>query len=82
MAMSGHEGKQGRSAAGAIALVFVVLLPLFYVLSIGPAAWMMKHKHIPDNGTIETIYFPLMWLHENVNIARQLLEWYVAIWER
>jgi len=80
--MTDHDNKQqGRSAAGVVVLVCVVLLPVFYVLSVGPAAWLVKHKCLPET-IVDTIYLPLLWLHENVKPARYLLEWYVALWER
>ncbi len=61
--------------------LLVMGLPLFYVLSIGPAALMMSKTH-PSGTTMQvitTFYEPLDWAHEKT-FLKEPLEIYVKFW--
>lgn len=69
-----------RSSGGlgiAVALVMLALLPVLYVLSVGPVA-MMFPQEPPDWAKV--VYAPLIWLAETSDVAAKVLEWYVRLW--
>ena len=64
-------GERERSDTGPIAVVLIVLLvvlPFVYVLSYGPAYWLLHSScdHSPDwhlwSERVEAFYWPLHWL--------------------
>jgi hypothetical protein len=58
----------------------LVLAPVLYTLSVGPAAYLVGRAG-KGEGTVQVIYAPLIWLHENTQL-RKPLDWYVGPWER
>jgi hypothetical protein len=62
------EGESHRSSAW---MVWLAALPLLYVLSIGPAAMIVKGKPT-EVVTWRKVYAPLVWLHENTFLRRPL----------
>ncbi len=78
-----HDSERRSKSGGAIvaAIVLVAMLPLFYVLSLGPAAWLADHGYINgDEGSAAAkLYFPLAILGENVPLLGDLLEAYMSL---
>jgi len=68
--------REPSAAAGWIAAV-LLLSPLLYVLSIGPAGWLQKRGHLP--GDMRSIYAPVVWLHNNTPLEKPL-GWYAELW--
>jgi len=62
-----------------VILVIAVLLPLLYVLSLGPVVMMIERGGMQTEFW-EWFYWPLQWLHEHVEFVRPFLEWYVELW--
>ena len=66
----------------AIALVIALLLPMLYVLSIGPAVYVLKatgpNRELEE--AVEVFYFPVEFLHQTTPL-RGPLEAYVEFWE-
>jgi hypothetical protein len=71
--------KSGGGAMAAALVTFLLLMPVLYVLSLGPAIWYVNRGNEP--GIFETIYYPIAWLYENCEPAQPLLDWYVEIWQ-
>jgi len=55
----------------------MLLLPVLYVLSIGPAGWANQNGYLPDD--IRGFYAPIVWLHDNTPLAKPL-DWYGELW--
>jgi len=74
------ESRRSRSGA-ALALVMVILLPMLYVLSIGPAAMLVQMTGTEQElaPVLQVFYFPVIWLHENTPL-REPLDAYVELW--
>ena len=68
------------SGSAALALIVAALLaaPMLYLLSVGPAVWLVNQQYFHES-TFESLYAPLVWLHENT-LAEKPLEWYVELW--
>jgi len=66
----------------AIALGMALLLPILYVLSIGPAAYLVRATGpSPElEEAAQWFYFPVVWLHENTPLHKPLNA-YVEFWE-
>jgi hypothetical protein len=73
---------QQRRGYGFWVVFALVLAPLLYTLSVGlgPAAYLVGRAG-KGEGTVQVIYAPLIWLHENTPL-RKPLDWYVGPWER
>ena len=60
-------------------------LPLAYVLSFGPAMWLMgcllKAGLINEGGQVVfgVLYFPLWWIGERSPVIEAVLRWYAAL---
>lgn len=63
----------------AVILLVAVLLPVLYVLSVGPVI-MMIERGGTDAEFWAWFYTPLEWLHEHVEFTRSFLDWYVELW--
>ena len=73
-----RDEKRGGSGC-AIGLVLVVSpLPVLYVLSIGPAAWMVNGNNPPR--TFQAFYYPLAWLAEHSRPFQDALGRYMDLW--
>lgn len=63
--------------------VAFVMLPILYVLSIGPYVWWQSHgSKYPTAGelsTFYTIYGPLLWLADQSDWIGSTLNWYVGL---
>jgi hypothetical protein len=61
------------------AIAFVlVLTPVLYVLSIGPAGWLVDAGHL-SRSRFHSLYAPVVWLHDRT-LLEQPLEWYGGLW--
>lgn len=61
-------------------IIFVIVVPLLYVLSIGPVAAVLSRTKSPQRLQIlEKIYAPVIWLHGHT-ILKEPLEAYVELW--
>jgi hypothetical protein len=77
--------KSSQSMRGAtVALVaMIVLMPLLYLLSIGPAVWLFKNGAF-SVGTMESIimpvYAPLDWVRGHFPLCGAVMDSYVELW--
>ena len=66
----------------ALAVVLLFLVPISYVLSIGPASRLLRLKRI-DSETYETIYAPMCWAATdsagNQTLFGELIGWYCEL---
>lgn len=70
-----------RHIAGvALATMFLMGLPVLYVLSIGPAEAMYESCGESMQYVLEVVYAPLTWLDANSDIARSFFDWYRSLW--
>ena len=72
--------KRQRTNLGptAVAVILVVVLPMLYVLSAGPAA-MLANKTKRGTDVWHTVYYPLRFV-ENVPGAKRILVRYLNCW--
>ena len=81
--MDDKATKRGGGAVVVMALVAVlVVLPILYVLSIGPVVWLAQSGFIsPSLGyPLEFVYSPLKWVADNVPIIGPAINGYVELW--
>ncbi|MBI3865034.1 MAG: hypothetical protein HY290_24430, partial [Planctomycetia bacterium] len=59
-------------------------LPVLYVLSIGPLAWMASQGKLPgfvDDEFVETVYLPIIWIiFEGPEPISNAVIWYEQLW--
>ena len=67
----------GVGVGCAVAFVFL-LLPILYVLSIGPATMLYERRVISFEAG-RTFYAPVIWLHDHTPLG-PAIEWYEQLW--
>jgi hypothetical protein len=75
------EHRKG-SHAGVLLAAVLLLSPVLYILSIGPAFWLASHGYLSQH-TIETIspfYAPIEWLMKYSDTASEAIAWYIDFW--
>ena len=60
-------------------LTVIALLPLVYLLSVGPATAIVRAHAPVGAGFLDVFYAPVIWLH-NFTPLETPIEWYVALW--
>ncbi len=70
--------KKGNGLAACVAAV-VILLPLLYLASLGPAVKMRDHGVISQDALV-LAYAPLVWAADKYKPIENLIEWYCALW--
>jgi len=72
--------KEGKSRAPVIVILVVclVLLPVFYVLSIGPACWLVMNGYVSPAAQ-NFVYTPLDAAMDNCQPFRDFVIWYTAL---
>jgi hypothetical protein len=68
-----------KGGAGTVLALALVLAPVLYVLSFGPADYAMKYSGGRRIKTLMTAYAPVVWLHDHTAL-RGPLERYEAFW--
>jgi hypothetical protein len=76
----GDKREQRGPFAGCLA-VALLLLPLLYVLSLGPAVRLFHDSNSPFIGLIAGFYSPLKWLAQNCQPIGDALNWYISLWQ-
>ena len=71
--------QENRSGCAIVAASGLVLLPLVYLLLIGPVAWLVDHQKMPG-WLAEGIYAPVIILAEWSPAFMRILEWYIELW--
>lgn len=74
------ERTEKRGGAGcAIMCAIGILLPVLYLLGMGPAAWLsMRLPFCADLLTF--IYAPVAYLSNNFVPVRRVVSWYIHLW--
>ena len=72
--MSERDEKRGGSGC-AITGVVLILLPVLYVLSIGPAVWLAIHDYLSFDA-FDFIYSPVHFLAERSDWFAFAADWY------
>jgi len=71
-----QEGRRG----GTLVALWVLLVFVLYVLSVGPAARLHDEGFIPDSASV--IYSPLIFLSDHFAPSDRFFQWYVAdVWK-
>lgn len=66
-----------RSAAPVVAAVLIALaVPILYVLSVGPASWLIEHQYLSRDQAV-IFYYPVIYVVENNDSIKRVMVWYV-----
>lgn len=76
--MSERDEKRGGSGCAIGCLLVGLLLPVLYVLSLGPVAWLVNGKD--SFQWLVMIYIPLGVLADNCHPFGDALQWYIELW--
>ncbi len=76
-------GRGGGAAAAVVLVVVLVLLPLLYVLSIGPAIWLDTRGWIGPSwrSGLAKVYAPLTWTVHNAPMFGAPIVRYAELWQ-
>jgi hypothetical protein len=81
--MDDKATKRGGGTVVVLVLVVVlVVLPILYVLSIGPVVCLVSNGAIAPSlkPAIDTVYSPLEWTVNNVPLVGTAIVWYAELW--
>jgi hypothetical protein len=78
--MGDDDQKRQRSSLAVLLTVAVSLLPVVYVLAIGPIIALVDQNYISDDAYL-FVYWPLIALYENCPPVQAPLDWYVDLWQ-
>ena len=71
----------GGTAVMVLVLVAVlIVLPMLYMLSVGPAVWMATSGRMNPK-TLNAIYSPVEWTAKRIPGGGDALLWYVRWWQ-
>ncbi|MBC7852750.1 MAG: hypothetical protein IAF94_04875 [Pirellulaceae bacterium] len=70
-----QENRGGCSAITIACACLLVLLPVLYVLSAGPATWLYYHGYLSGKA-IEVLFAPLVWACDHCNPLYEFVGWY------
>jgi hypothetical protein len=78
--MSDSETKPRSTLA--VWLIVACVLPVAYVLAIGPVIWIRECGYLQPATCelIELPFYPLAWLRDYFGPARVALDWYLDLW--
>jgi hypothetical protein len=76
--MGEREQKSGGPGVAILCGIVLFLVPVLYVLSTGPVAWLANGN--PSLRWVDTIYYPLGMLAKHCEPFRDSFEWYVRLW--
>ena len=76
--MSEREKKAGGAGCFLVGAV-LTMLPVLYVLGIGPAAWTAVNYPATEKA-LEAVYSPLLILSDNCRPVSATLNWYMDLW--
>lgn len=77
--MEEREQKRGGARCAIGCGVLLILVPVLYVLSLGPAVWIGDHYELTRD-VITAVYYPLFLLAKRFEPIKQMLDWYVGLW--
>jgi hypothetical protein len=80
----GVKRAAGGAAIVAVVAVVFVLLPLFYLLAIGPIVWLHERGlvSVEPGSVIATAYYPAEIAAEHCQPFARAIETYVSLWQR
>jgi hypothetical protein len=70
---------KGNGMAWGVVGAALLIFPLLYVLSIGPAAWLSSRGYLSDAAT-EAIYYPIILAIERFEWCGDSVNWYIEFW--
>ena len=76
--MNAQPTHRGSGAAIVLVMVIAVLLPVLYVLSIGPVVALVEATGVGREAS-KVFYAPVIWLHHNTPL-KEPLEAYGELW--
>ena len=82
--MTDNENDRPRSSLTVWLTVAVVLLPVVYVLSVGPiVGYVVANPNVSNQTKARIMFFyaPLAWLYDNSESAKAAFDWYFAFWK-
>jgi hypothetical protein len=74
-----HRPPQQSRGMAALALVLLLLFPIAYVLSVGPAC-LLVNEHILEEQVLETVYAPIIIVSDWSPTIGECMGWYVELW--
>jgi hypothetical protein len=79
--MNKKNPTEGKSKYLIASVLLIMLLPLVYVLSVGPAVWLQMNGYLSESveDALEVIYLPLAWLVMNSEWAEAMLMAYLSL---
>lgn len=74
---------RGAGPAAVVAVILLLLMPLLYVLSIGPVVWLASRHiiEVNEDSYVASFYAPLIYVADSSTAFEDGLTWYAELWE-
>ena len=81
--MNGENRKRSPAASVLVVLGAMLTLATVYALSMGPMLWLATHGYLSDGmrSVLSKVYEPLWIVAGYIPFLKQLLFWYVGLWD-
>jgi hypothetical protein len=83
IAMSEAKERSSGAIVIALALLVMLVLPVMYILSIGPVAALARNGYLSEGAlaVLSVVYAPLEYVAESSDWTQQWAEWYISFWQ-
>ena len=68
-----------RGSGAVLAFLLLVLLPILYFLSLGPAI-LLVNQGVVNEDTLEIVYFPVILVYDVMPPLQAPIDWYIRLW--
>ena len=79
MADMKNDRKESGGGCAVLVVVGLAMLPILYILGIGPAYWLTIHGFLSEE-IANGFYYPLNYLGERSQLFHDSVEWYLSFW--
>jgi hypothetical protein len=77
--MNDSKKRKGSHALLMACVTGIVLLPIAYVLSVGPAYWLGDHG-LMSHAVFNALYEPLSYAYHHYPWTNPFLDWWESVW--
>jgi hypothetical protein len=74
--MKERDKKSNGTGCISVLVLTLLFLPVLYMLSLGPAMWLIQGDYISAS-TWDAIYLPVLWIADQSDSFGQILDWYM-----
>ena len=71
--------RDSRGSGAVLAFLVLLLLPILYFLSVGPAI-LLVNQGVVNEEVLDIVYFPLIQIYDLMPALQAPMDWYLSLW--